>query len=133
MAAHWAMWKRRQSSTNWLARYQALRKKPLKKSLCNAAVKALVDLMTDTAAEAAVDKRRQNKRCAQRGINCTEAGKLPDAEADKPDHLLGDLWAEAVINTVADNTGRQCGHPLSKAYQHPRRQTRQKSTQLQPY
>lgn len=43
------MWKRRQSSTNWLARYQAWRMKPLKKSLCNVAVKALVDLMADTA------------------------------------------------------------------------------------
>lgn len=106
-----AMWKRRQSSTNWQARYQALRNKPLKKSHCNVEVKALVDVMADPAAEAAAEKRRQTKRCAQRGINCAEAEKLPDAEADKPDHLLGDLWAEAVINTVVDNTRRQCGPP----------------------
>lgn len=74
----------------------------MKKSLCNVAVKALVDLMADTAAEAAAETRRQTKRCSQRGINCTEAERLPDAHADKPDHTLGDLWAEAVINTVAD-------------------------------
>ena len=47
------MWKRRQSSTNWLPHYQAWRKKLLKKSLSNVGVKALVGLMADTAAEAA--------------------------------------------------------------------------------
>ena len=54
------------------------------------AVKALVKLMRDTAAETVAQTRRQTK-------------------ANKLDHTLGDLWAEAVTNTVAD-TGRQCGH-----------------------
>ena len=54
------------------------------------AVKALVELMGDTAAKTAAQTRPQTK-------------------ANKPDHTLGDLWAEAVTNTVAD-TGRQCGH-----------------------
>ena len=71
-------------------RHQVLRKKPLKKSLCIVAVKVLVELMRDTAAETAAQTRRQTK-------------------PNKPDHTLGDLWAEAVTNTVAD-TGRQCGH-----------------------
>ena len=84
------MWKRRQSSKNWLPRYLPLRKKPLKKSLCIVAVKALVELIGDTAAKTAAQSGRQTK-------------------ANKPDHTLGDLWAEAVTNTVAD-TGRQCGH-----------------------
>ena len=79
-----------------------MRKKLFKKSLCKVAVKALVDLMADLAAQAAADKRQQTKRCAQQGINWTEAEKLPDAEVDKPDHTLGDLWPEAVINTGAD-------------------------------
>ena len=84
------MWKRRQTSTYWLPRHQALRRKPFKKSLCIVVVKALVELMRDAAAETAAQTRPQTK-------------------ANKPDHTLGDLWAEAVTNTVAD-TGRQCGH-----------------------
>ena len=52
------MWKQRESSTNLLARNQALRKKRLKKSLCNAAAKALIDLMADTEAEGAAETRR---------------------------------------------------------------------------
>ena len=67
-----------------------MRRKPSKKSLCIVVVKALVELMRDTAAETAAQTR-------------------PQTEANKPDHTLGDLWAEAVTNTVAD-TGRQCGH-----------------------
>ena len=54
------------------------------------AVKALVELVGDTAAKTAAQTRPQTK-------------------ANKPDHTLSDLWAEAVTNTVAD-TGRQCGH-----------------------
>ena len=53
--AHWAMWKRRQSSTNCLARYQAWRKNFLKKSLCNVLDKARIDLMANTAVEAAAE------------------------------------------------------------------------------
>ena len=50
----------------------------------------MVELMRDTAA-------------------ATTAQIRPQTKANKPDHTLSDLWAEAVTNTVAD-TGRQCGH-----------------------